>query len=158
MLRDILTSMDDPFCISAAKSKTLCGNSSPSSLSSPSSFSSQIVNSALPRLLLWKWLPNWITLITWTWCLRNPGWGLPEWRWAWTWSCGNEWKRNWTRAWTWIWTWTILGINVELKWKLKRLSLPEWRWTWNWACYSFATILYGIAWYCLVFYCSFCCF
>ena len=109
--------------------------------------------------LLWRWLANWITPITWTWCLRNPGCGLPlkcwlalpEWRWAWTWTCGNEWTWNWTRTWTWIWTWTwtFLATNVEMKTKelsherearqgtaLKRLNLNEWRWTKTKACWG----------------------
>ena len=86
----------------------------------------------------------WITLVTWTWCLRKTAWGLKifslsiwKWTWPWTWTwrssilvtkCGNE-HTIWMIIITWMWsgiafkrlrehelepTWNILAINVEM--------------------------------------------
>ena len=56
--------------------------------------------------LLWKWLANWITLITWTWYLNEDELEHEHW------TCRNEWR--------WTWTWNILGTNVEMADKLNQ--------------------------------------
>ena len=56
--------------------------------------------------LLWKWLANWITLITWTWYLNEDELEHEHW------TCRNEWR--------WTWTWNILGTNVEMTDKLNQ--------------------------------------
>ena len=56
--------------------------------------------------LLWKWLANWITLITWTWYLNEDELEHEHW------TCRNEWR--------WTWTWNILGTNVEMTNKLNQ--------------------------------------